>query len=93
MAPQKSPFLETEGVGTPNHPPLNPSLFTDTLYKKSALSLHIYKDHPEYVNKKLLNYSLGIIKSTAGLNLDRTEDYYVESLRADLSLNRYKVTT
>ena len=67
--------------------------FTDTLYKKSALSLYIYKDHPEYVNKKLLNYSLGIIKSTAGLNLDRTEDYYVESLRADLSLNRYKVTT
>ena len=67
--------------------------FTDELYKKSALSLHIYKDHPDYINKKLLNYSLGVIKSTAGVNLDRAEDYYVESLRADLSLNRYKVTT
>lgn len=69
------------------------SCFTEKSYKKSALSHHIYNDHPEHVDKKLLNYSLGVIKSTSGGNLDRAEDFYVESLRADLSLNRYKVTS
>ena len=67
--------------------------FTEDLHKKSALSYHIYKDHPEYVKDKLSNYSLGIIKSTSGTNLDRAEDYFVETLNADLSLNRYKVTS
>ena len=67
--------------------------FTETLYKKSALSYHIYKDHPQYFSKKLSNYSVGIIKSTSGAGLDRAEDYYVDSLKADLSLNRYKVTS
>ena len=67
--------------------------FTETQYKKSALSYHIYKDHPQYFSKKLSNYSVGIIKSTSGAGLDRAEDYYVDSPKADLSLNRYKVTS
>ena len=61
-------------------------------FKKSALSYHMYKDHPLDVHKKLSSYSLGVIKSTSPANLDRLEDYYVEHLDAKLSLNRYKVT-
>ena len=68
------------------------SNFTDNNFKKSALSFHIYKDHPQHTNKKLSNYDLGILKSCSASNLDRTEDYYVEYLKANLSLNRYKVT-
>ena len=65
--------------------------FTNKLYKKSALSYHVYNDHRDYMDRKLSNYSLGVIKSTSGTNLDRAEDYFVEYLKADLSLNRYKV--
>ena len=67
--------------------------FTEKQYKKSALSYHIYNDHPEHFNKKLTNYSVGVIKKTSGAGLDRAEDYYVDFLKADLSLNRYKVTS
>ena len=67
--------------------------FTETLYEKSALSHHIFKDHPNFMKEKLSNYKLGVIKSTSGENLDRAEDYFVELLNADLSLNRYKVTS
>ena len=59
---------------------------------RNLRSCHVYKDHPLHVDKKLSNYSLGVIKSTTPVNLDRLEDYYVESLDAKLSLNRYKVT-
>ena len=62
-------------------------------YQKSALSHHIYIDHPQYVNRKLSNYSMGVIKSVSPANLDRAEDYYVEHYDANLSLNRYKVTS
>ena len=62
-------------------------------YEKSALSLHIYKDHPQHITKKLSNYSMGIVKSVSAANLDRAEDYHVEHFNADLSLNRYKVTS
>ena len=51
----------------------------------------MFKDHPQHVDKKLSNFSLGVIKSTTPLNLDRLEDYYVDELEAKLSLNRYKV--
>ena len=67
--------------------------FNPKTYTKSALSLHIYKDHPQHTDDKLNNFSLGIIKSTSAADLDRTEDYYVEHLHANLSLNRYKVTS
>ena len=68
------------------------SSFNEDNYKKSALSFHIFKDHPDHKDKKLSNYSLGIVKNCSASNLDRTEDYYVELLKANLSLNRYKVT-
>ena len=66
--------------------------FTPDMYTKSALSYHIYRDHPQFTSKKLTNYSLGVIKSTNAENLDKDEDYYNELLHAKLSLNRYKVT-
>ena len=66
--------------------------FSKMHYKKSALSCHVYKDHPLHIDKKLNNYRSGVIKSTTPVNLDRLEDYYVEYLDAKLSLNRYKVT-
>ena len=67
--------------------------FTKSNFKKSALSFHIYNDHPQYISKKLSNYSMGVIKSVSAVNLDRAEDYHVERFNADLSLNRYKVTS
>ena len=61
-------------------------------YSKSALSYHMFKDHPQHFDNKLRNYDLGVIKSTSPMNLDRCEDYYIELTKAHLSLNRYKVT-
>ena len=61
-------------------------------YTKSALSCHMFKDHPQNFDNKLQNYDLGIIKSSSPLDLDRCEDYYLELTKAHLSLNRYKVT-
>ena len=61
-------------------------------YKKSALSFHIFEDHPDHVALELRNFSLGIIVSTSPQNLDRLEDFYVEWTDAELSLNRHKVT-
>ena len=66
--------------------------FSKVHHKKSALSYHVYKDHPLYIDKKLSNYKLGVIKSTTPLNLDILEDYFVDLFDAKLSLNRYKVT-
>ena len=67
--------------------------FNQNMFTKSALSYHIFKDHPQYTAKKLSNYSLGIIKATSAADLDKDEDYYNELLNAKLSLNRYKVTS
>ena len=67
--------------------------FKDEDFRKSALAHHTHEDHPEHFGKKLNTYKLGIIKATQPMNLDRLEDYYVEATKADLSLNRYKVTT
>ena len=69
------------------------SCFNNRAYTKSALSHHMFVDHPEHFNDKLLNYDLGVIKSTSAMNLDRMEDCYAELTRADLSLNRYKVVS
>ena len=67
--------------------------FTKKRFKKSALSYHIYQDHPQFTSEKLSNYSMGVIKSVSAANLDRAEDYHVEHFNADLSLNRYKVVS
>ena len=69
------------------------SKFNNKAYTKSALSHHVFLDHPEHFNDKLLNFDLGVIKTTPAMNLDRAEDYYVELTKADLSLNRYKVVS
>ena len=69
------------------------SCFNRANYKKSALSYHMYKDHPTHIDKKLSIYRLGIIKSTSPSEIDRLEDYYVAHLDAKLSLNRYKVVS
>ena len=53
-------------------------------FKKSALSFHIYKDHPQYFSKKLSNYSVGIIKSTSGAGLDRADFLYCVSVKQAL---------
>ena len=66
--------------------------FNYSTYAKSALSYHMFKDHPERFDYKLKNYDLGVIKSTSPLALDRCEDHYLELTKAHLSLNRYKVT-
>ena len=47
----------------------------------------------KHSDMKLNNYSLGIVKSTSAINLDRLEDFYVDFTNAELSLNRYKVTS
>ena len=61
-------------------------------YSKSALSHHIYEEHPDHLMEKLNNYKLGIVRTSNPTELDQVEDYYVELTNADLSLNRYKVT-
>ena len=66
--------------------------FNEEKYKKSALSYHIFNDHPEKVKGRLKNYDLGILKATSPGNLDRLEDYYIDVTHAKLSLNRYKTT-
>ena len=68
------------------------SKFTPNLFLKSALSCHIFRDHPEKVEDRLNNFELGIIKATSPVHLDRLEDFYIEATHAKLSLNRYKPT-
>ena len=67
--------------------------FNKEKHKKSALSAHTFADHKTHSDMKLNNYSLGIVKSTSAVNLDRLEDFYVDYTNAELSLNRYKVTS
>ena len=60
---------------------------------KSLLYPIIYDEHPDHVMGKLNNYKLGIVKVSNPMALDRSEDYFVELTNAEVSLNRYKVTT
>ena len=93
LCPKKKSFyigqsINTCRIRTNNHR----AKFTLNYYTKSALSYHMYLDHPQNFDNKLQSYDLGIIKSTSPLDLDRCEDYYIEKTKAHLSLNRYKVT-
>ena len=66
--------------------------FNEELYKKSALSYHIWDKHKEHFDHKLNNFRVGIVKSTSPEGLDRAEDFYVVATKADtMGLNRYKV--
>ena len=60
-------------------------------YDKSALSYHIYDKHVDKFPDKLLNYDIGIIKAVSPHDLDRLEDFYIYSTKAEtMGLNRYK---
>ena len=64
----------------------------NSAYEKSALSMHIFSDHVAHFDVKLDNFVFGIIKQLAPRDMDRVEDFYISSTRADISgLNRYKV--
>ena len=66
--------------------------YEDELYKKSALSYHVFEKHPEHFHLKLKNFKLGVVKATSAMNLDKLEDYYLIQTKADIyGLNRYKV--
>ena len=52
--------------------------FTEILYKKSALSYHIWDKHREHFHHKLDNFRGGIVKSTSPADLERAEDFYVQ---------------
>ena len=61
-------------------------------FNDSALSYHVYASHLENFGEKLLNYRIGIIKTCSANLLNRLEDYFIFSTKADtISLNRYKV--
>ena len=63
-------------------------------FNDSALSHHIYTKHLENFDSKLLNFKIGIVRSCSAVLLNRLEDYFIYSSKADIiSLNRYKVVT
>ena len=65
--------------------------FSDGRPEKSALSQHIYKDHPGMEFKNTENFTLGILAHVNPLALSRVEDSYIRETKADtLHLNRYK---
>ena len=66
-------------------------------FDKSALSMHIFTDHPESVGQTpgegLANYVIILVETTNAINLRRREDFYIWITQADLRhLNRYKVS-
>ena len=61
-------------------------------YDKSALSMHIYTDHPDNFDDALGNFKVVILESTNAINLNRRESFYIWATEADIRhLNRYKV--
>ena len=69
------------------------SKFNTKAYKSSALSLHIYQDHPELVSSGLKNFQIGLIEQPSTSDLDRREDFYIWKTNSSINhLNRYKVS-
>ena len=61
-------------------------------FNDSALSHYIYHKHVEHFPDKLRNFDIGIIRMCSADLLNRLEDYFIYSTKADIiSLNRYKV--
>ena len=61
-------------------------------FNDSALSHHIYTKHIDNFNDKLRNFDIGIVRMCSADLLNRLEDYFIYSSKADvISLNRYKV--
>ena len=66
------------------------SHFDDGTYKKSALAFHIWDAHRDQFDKKLNNFTVGVVRSTLPKMLDRAEDFYVSKTDADVvGMNRY----
>ena len=65
--------------------------FKDGLYHKSALSFHIFTDHPDKLSVGLKNFSFGVIAQCSPSSILDVENHYIIQLNADnLHLNRYK---
>jgi hypothetical protein len=61
-------------------------------YELSALSHHIFYKHLDHFPEKLKNFKFGIVRNSGPKTLNRLEDYYIYTTKADtISLNRYKV--
>ena len=61
-------------------------------FDKSAISMHIYTDHPDMVEAGLSNFNIVILDSTNAINLNRRESFYIWSTEADIRhLSRYKL--
>ena len=70
--------------------------FCPERFDKSALSMHLYTDHPAHVGSSpdegLSNYNVVLLESANADNLRRRESFYIWSTDADIKhLNRYKV--
>ena len=78
-------ILDLTGIG---------AVSRETKFNDSAFSHHIYTKHLENFDSKLLNFKIGIVRSCSAVLLNRLEDYFIYSSKADIiSLNRYKVVT
>ena len=65
--------------------------FFDGKPERSALALHIHRDHPNMVKNHTDNYTVGILAQVNPLSLTKTEDRFIKNTEADrLHLNRYK---
>ena len=61
-------------------------------YEQSALSVHVFEKHVDTFPDKLENFNFGILTSSSPKDLDRREDFYIYTCKADsISLNRIKV--
>ena len=61
-------------------------------FNDSALSYHVYTSHLENFEDKLFNFKIGIVRACSANLLNRLEDYFIFTSKADtISLNRYKV--
>ena len=70
--------------------------FCTERFDKSALSMHLYTDHPNDVgatpDEGLSNYNVVLLESANAGDLRRKESFYIWSTEADVKhLNRYKV--
>ena len=64
---------------------------SNNVYEKSALSHHVFMEHLDNFPLKLCNFKVGIVGQAPPRRLDRLEDFYIYTTKADvLSLNRYR---
>ena len=71
--------------------------FNPDKFDKSALSMHLFTDHPDRVDAipigGLCNFEVVLLEGVNAMDLRKREDYYIWITQADLRhLNRYKVS-